>query len=271
MGKGKRYGKEFELGATVRSVSTKWQSIGRCQIAVDGGLPRKRVGFRRQGLTMTGGAPLVPSSAVQTWHDWYEAGYRGLNSFPNETNCREYIPIAEYRGMSIKQAYKSTGASRSTRNHGVNIRDHGDDPTPTMIRKACRRIQDGWTEIEELQRRTGSAMARSLPTDNTGERPLTPQGNGNHRRTGSLVTRHVSCNVVELRPQCGRRDCSTQARSDPGRDRYPRRCSTVRSELEGCVLWLLPRVCSPPKNERFSCRLPLQRSTWQIGYLTICL
>ena len=49
----------------------------------------------------------------------------------------------------------------STKNHGVGIQDHGDDPPPTMIREACRSIQSGWTKTEELQRRTGSAMAQS--------------------------------------------------------------------------------------------------------------
>ena len=77
----------------------------------------------------------MPSSAVQRWQEWCEAVKRVLDSFPDEANCRKYIPIAKYHsaygpGMSIKEADKSAGASQSTKNHGFGIQDHGDDPTP---------------------------------------------------------------------------------------------------------------------------------------------
>lgn len=43
------------------------------------------------------------------------------------------------------------------KNHGHGNRDGADDPTPGQICLACRDIQDGWTQVEERVRRTGTS------------------------------------------------------------------------------------------------------------------
>ena len=58
--------------------------------------------------------------------------------------------------------------------------DHGDDPSPEEIAELCRRIQDGWSELQEITRRLSygdwqksqkwTAPEVASPRDRFGER-----------------------------------------------------------------------------------------------------